>query len=71
MSKIATRKITSPSVQKGTAGRLFVLELSRGRISTMNTDGSDQKIVVADCHLPDGIVVDADCRPYLLDEYGL
>jgi DNA-binding beta-propeller fold protein YncE len=26
----------------------------------MNTDGSDQKVIVADCQLPDGIVVDAD-----------
>jgi hypothetical protein len=60
MSEIATRKTKSTSVQEGTADRLFVLELSRGRISSMNTDGSDQKVVVNDCRLPDGIVVDAD-----------
>jgi hypothetical protein len=60
MSEIATRKTKSTSLQKGTGGRLFVLELSRGRISSMNTDGSDQKVIVADCRLPDGIVVDAD-----------
>jgi hypothetical protein len=41
------------------SGRLFVLELSGDRIHSMNPDGSDRKTIVADCHLPDGIVVDA------------
>ena len=40
--------------------RLFVLELNAGRIHSMNTDGSDRKTIVSDCHLPDGIVVDAE-----------
>jgi DNA-binding beta-propeller fold protein YncE len=40
-------------------GRLFLLELSGGRIHSMNPDGSDRKTIVTDCHLPDGIVVDA------------
>jgi hypothetical protein len=40
-------------------GRLFILELSAGRIHSMNPDGSDRKTIVTDCHLPDGIVVDA------------
>ena len=40
--------------------RLFVLELNAGRIQSMNTDGSDRKTIVTDCHLPDGIVVDVD-----------
>jgi Low-density lipoprotein receptor repeat class B len=39
-------------------GRLFVLDLSAGRIESMNTDGSDQKILVTGCRHPDGIVVD-------------
>ena len=38
--------------------RLFVLEVSGGRIHSMNPDGSDQKVIVTDCHLPDGIAVD-------------
>jgi hypothetical protein len=59
MSEIATRQTKSASVQKGTAGQLFVLELSHNRISSMNTDGSDQKVIVGDCHLPDGIAIDA------------
>ncbi|MGH8159886.1 MAG: hypothetical protein ACREPQ_17340 [Rhodanobacter sp.] len=43
-----------------TVPRLFVLELSADRIHTMNTDGSDHKTIVTDCHLPDGIVVDVE-----------
>src|SRR3979490_1262154 len=42
------------------APRLFVLELNAGRIHAMNTDGSDRKTIVTDCHLPDGIVVDVE-----------
>src|SRR6201988_3277019 len=40
--------------------RLFVLEINAGRIHSMDTDGSDRKTIVSDCHLPDGIVVDAE-----------
>ena len=47
-------------VGNGAVGRLFVLELSGGRIHSMNPDGSDRKVIVTDCHLPDGIVVDAE-----------
>src|SRR3954454_11853879 len=41
-------------------GRLFVLELSGGRIHSMGPDGSSRKVILADCHLPDGIVVDVE-----------
>src|SRR6201988_387363 len=51
-------KAKPTSGHKGTVGRLFVLELSGGRIHSMRPDGSDRKIIVTDCHLPDGIVVD-------------
>jgi hypothetical protein len=46
------------SVRKAAVGRLFVLELSGGRIHSMSPDGSDRKVIVTDCRLPDGIVVD-------------
>src|SRR6266436_4443040 len=45
--------------RKGAVGRLFVLELSGGRIHSMGIDGSDRTVLVSDCHLPDGIAVDA------------
>jgi hypothetical protein len=54
---LATNSKSEPD-RKGAAGRLFVLELSGDRIHSMNPDGSDRKVIVTDCHLPDGIAVD-------------
>src|SRR6267142_1958213 len=48
----------SPKPDPRTAGRLFVLDLSGGRVLSMNTDGSDETVIAAGCHLPDGIAVD-------------
>jgi hypothetical protein len=45
---------------KATLGRLFVLNLSGGRIFSVNADGSDQKVLVTGCRHPDGIVVDVE-----------
>ena len=57
MTEVFTGK---PSGRKEAVGRLFVLELSGGRIHSMSPDGSDRKVIVADCHLPDGIAVDVE-----------
>src|SRR5271155_1205263 len=46
--------------REGAVARLFVLELSRGRIESMNTDGFDRKVIVTHCRLPDGIAVDVE-----------
>jgi hypothetical protein len=54
----ATRAKASSAATR--SGRLFVLELSGDRIHAMNPDGSDRKTIVTHCHLPDGIVVDAE-----------
>jgi hypothetical protein len=43
-----------------TVDRLFVLELSGGRIHSMRPDGFRRKVIAADCHLPDGIAVDVE-----------
>jgi len=40
--------------------RLFVLELSGGHIHSMQPDGCDHKVIVNDCRLCDGIVVDVE-----------
>src|SRR5712671_4591361 len=53
----ATRSKSIPG-RKAAAGRLFVLELSHNRIQSMNPDGSDRKVIVSDCRLPDGIALD-------------
>ena len=54
----ATRTKASSGATR--SGRLFLLELSGDRIHSMNPDGSDRKTIVTNCHLPDGIVVDAE-----------
>ena len=53
-------KSAQNAVARAVIPRLFVLELNAGRIHSMNTDGSDRKTIVSDCHLPDGIVVDVE-----------
>jgi hypothetical protein len=39
-------------------GCLFVLDLSGGRVFSLNPDGSDPKTLVTGCRLPDGLAVD-------------
>ena len=45
---------------KVAVGRLFVLDLGAGRVLSMNPDGSDKKVLAADCPHPDGIAVDRE-----------
>jgi DNA-binding beta-propeller fold protein YncE len=47
------------SRDKGTVGRLFLLDLSDDCVVSLNPDGSDRKVLVTDCRYPDGIAVDA------------
>src|SRR5256885_13046241 len=60
MTEIVTRTSGPAVANSTTTGRLFVLELSGDRIHSMNPDGSNRRTIVTDCHLPDGIVVDAE-----------
>jgi hypothetical protein len=46
------------SGDKATVGRLFLLDLSDDRVVSLNPDGSDRKVIVTKCRLPDGIAVD-------------
>src|SRR6266545_1655464 len=45
---------------KNATGRLFFLEASGGRIHSANADGSDRKVIVTGCRIPDGVVVDVE-----------
>jgi hypothetical protein len=62
MSELQAIKSRQTPGTKAATGRLFVLELSGGRIHSMNTDGSDRQTVVTECRFPDGIVVDIEAR---------
>jgi hypothetical protein len=50
------------SAPRGTAvvGRLYLLDLSGGRVLSLDADGSDKQVIATDCHWPDGVAVDAD-----------
>jgi hypothetical protein len=51
---------TDASLGTTRSGRLFLLELSGGRIHSVDPSGSDRKTIVEKCHFPDGIVVHAE-----------
>ena len=46
------------SGDQATVGRLFLLDLSDDRIVSLNSDGSDRKVIVTECRYPDGAAVD-------------
>src|SRR5262245_65692225 len=51
---------TGASGVKAAVGRLYFLEASDdGHVFSLNPDGSDRKVIVTGCRLPDGVVVDA------------
>ena len=60
MNDASETKSKPASGRNGTTARLFLLDLSGGRIHSMNPDGSDRKVIVTDCHYPDGITVDVE-----------
>jgi hypothetical protein len=67
MSDLMTRKTdaaqskTRKTASQTTIARLFLLDLSGGRVMSCNPDGSDLKTIVTESRrLPDGIVVDVE-----------
>jgi hypothetical protein len=71
MTEMVTHTSRPAVANLTTTGRLFVLELSGDRIHSMNPDGSDRKTIVTDCHLPDGIVVDAEAAHIYWTNMGI
>jgi hypothetical protein len=68
-SQAATPKTASNGA--GASGRLFLLEVSASRIHSMRPDGSDRKVVVADCRMPDGIAIDVEAGHIYWTNMGL
>src|SRR6266702_7602891 len=60
MTALKSSQSEHASVGRATIGRLFVLEASGNRVLSLNPDGSDRKVIVTDCRIPDGIVVDVE-----------
>src|ERR1700722_13684988 len=59
MAKTFSANGKTGSSRRSTMGRLFMLELSGGRIHSMTPEGGDRKVIVTNCRHPDGIAVDA------------
>jgi hypothetical protein len=57
MSVFEATKTRAPSAANS-PGRLFLLDLSGGRVVSMDPDGSNRKIIATDCPYPDGVAVD-------------
>jgi hypothetical protein len=61
MSSSAAKSKSSKGTTKATLGRLFVLDVSAGRVLSCEPDGSDLTTIVSEGRrLPDGIVVDVE-----------
>jgi DNA-binding beta-propeller fold protein YncE len=60
MADQAATKSKPQTKRAGATGRLFVLDLSGGRVLSINPDGTDKKVLATGCHLPDGVVVDLE-----------
>jgi hypothetical protein len=58
MAKAFSANGKTGSSRRSTMGRLFMLELSGGRIHSMTPEGGDRRVIVTDCRHPDGIAVD-------------
>src|SRR6202047_3457614 len=60
MTELKSSKSERASVGRATIGRLFVLVASGNQVLSLNPDGSDRKVIVTDCRIPDGIAVDVE-----------
>src|SRR5262245_18265760 len=60
MTEAQTVKSKRASTGIASVGRLFVLDLSDGRLLSMKLDGSDKQIIASKCRLPDGVAVDVE-----------
>ncbi len=60
LTKPQTLKSGRATGGRTAVGRLVVLDLSGGRVFTVNPDGSDKRVIVTNCPWPDGVVVDVE-----------
>src|SRR5947207_295888 len=60
MTQLKSSQSEHASVGRATIGRLFVLEASGNRVLSLNPDGSERKVLVHECRIPDGITVDVE-----------
>src|SRR5260370_7910978 len=71
MTEALSTKSKTASGGKLPSGRLFVIELSGGRIHSVNSDGWELKDIVTVCRNPDGIVVDTEASHIYWTNMGI
>src|SRR5882724_12354738 len=57
---MAESKSKREQKSKAATARLFILDLSGGRVLSTNPDGSDKRVLATDCQMPDGVAVDVE-----------
>ena len=55
---MAESKSKREQKSKAATARLFILDVSGQRVLSTNPDGTDKRVLVTECPLPDGVVVD-------------
>jgi DNA-binding beta-propeller fold protein YncE len=60
MTKLQPSATERASVGRAPIGRLFVLDASGNRVLSLNPDGSDRKVIITECRLPDGVALDVE-----------
>src|SRR5262249_19869714 len=60
MAQQKSARSTGAAATEIATARLVVLDVSGGRVFTMNPDGSGAKTLVTGCRIPDGVAVDRD-----------
>src|SRR6266567_2020583 len=66
-----TTKSTRAPLSKTAAARLIFLEASQGRIFSVNPDGSDKKVLVSECRIPDGVAIDVEAGHFYWTNMGV
>jgi hypothetical protein len=60
MKKQTSKPQPAAPTNNNAGARLFFLEASTSRILSVNPDGSDRKVLVSGCRMPDGVDVDPE-----------
>jgi hypothetical protein len=60
MTKLKSSEPARASGDRAALARLYVLDVSGNRVLSVNPDGSDRKVIVHECRMPDGIAVDVE-----------
>ncbi len=60
MTRLKSSESARASSDRAAPGHLFVLDLSGDRVLSLSPDGSDRKVIVHECRMPDGITVDVE-----------